>query len=71
MTFDGDDEKVQGIVEQIKRKRGRPPRKKLIEPPPDNNDVVPVVIDKVRTEEHREAGPTHVGLQFWKKLDID
>lgn len=71
MTFDGDDEKVQGIVAQIKRKRGRPPRKQLIEPPPDNNDVVPVVIDKVRTEEHREAGPSHVGVQFWKKLAID
>jgi transposase len=41
------------------------------EPPAGGAIAIPVVIDKVKTEEHREAGPVHVGVQFWKKLEID
>jgi transposase len=71
MTFEGDDETVKVIVEQIRRKRGRPPRVPPVEPPPGDGMVIPVVVDKVRTEDHREAGPSHVGVQFWNKLAID
>ncbi len=30
-----------------------------------------VHIDQVRTEESREAGPVHVGYQFWLRLGVD
>ncbi len=34
-------------------------------------DLVAVHTDQVTTEEHREAGPVHVGHQLWQKLAID
>src|ERR1022692_3704465 len=36
-----------------------------------NSDLVAVHIDQVRTEESREAGPVHVGYQFWLRLGLD
>lgn len=35
------------------------------------SDLVAVHTDRVTTEEHREAGPVHVGHQLWQKLAID
>jgi hypothetical protein len=34
-------------------------------------DLVAVHTDQVTTEDHREAGPVHVGHQMWKKLGMD
>jgi transposase len=34
-------------------------------------DLVAVHTDQVTTEEHREAGPVHVGHQLWQKLGLD
>jgi hypothetical protein len=34
-------------------------------------DLLAVHVDQVRTEESREAGPVHVGFQFWRRLGID
>ena len=33
--------------------------------------VVGVLVDRVETEAHREAGPVHVGYTFWKRLGLD
>lgn len=33
--------------------------------------LVAVHVDRVRTEECREAGPVHVGYQFWLRLGVD
>ena len=35
------------------------------------SELVAVHIDRVRTEECREAGPVHVGYQFWERLGVD
>lgn len=35
------------------------------------SDLVAVHTDQVTTEEHREAGPVHVGHQLWQKLGLD
>ena len=40
-------------------------------PPPAPSDLLAVHVDQVRTEESREAGPVHVGYQFWRRLGID
>src|SRR5271165_2205018 len=40
-------------------------------PPADNSDRLAVHVDQVRTEESREAGPVHVGYQFWQRLGLD
>src|SRR6266853_1943134 len=36
-----------------------------------NSDLLSVHVDQVRTEESREAGPVHVGYQFWLRLGLD
>jgi transposase len=36
-----------------------------------DTDLIAVHTDQVRVEEVREAGPVHVGHQFWKRLDLD
>src|SRR5260370_11053065 len=39
--------------------------------PVSNSDLLSVHVDRVRTEESREAGPVHVGYQFWLRLGLD
>ena len=34
-------------------------------------ELVAVRVDGVRCEESREAGPVHVGCQFWQRLELD
>ena len=29
------------------------------------------ITDKVQMEKAREAGPVHVGYQFWKRIEMD
>ncbi|MBI4688044.1 MAG: hypothetical protein HY756_09760 [Nitrospirae bacterium] len=36
-----------------------------------DDEVISVQIDKVETALHREAGPVHVGYQFWKRLGLN
>lgn len=35
------------------------------------SNLLAVHVDQVRTEESREAGPVHVGFQFWRRLGLD
>lgn len=35
------------------------------------DELVPVRVDAVRCEKSREAGPVHVGYQFWRRLGLD
>jgi hypothetical protein len=36
-----------------------------------DKELLPVRIDDVRCEQSREAGPVHVGYQFWQRLGLD
>lgn len=36
-----------------------------------DDDPVPVRTEGVRCEQSREAGPVHVGYQFWRSLELD
>lgn len=36
----------------------------------DPQDLVSVRVDGVRTEMHRQAGAVHVGLEFWRRLEL-
>jgi hypothetical protein len=40
-------------------------------PAADQGESIAVDAHGVNTERHREAGPVHVGYQFWKRLDLD
>lgn len=59
-----DDAEVAEVLERVGR--GRPSRRPLA-----NSDLVSVHADRIRTEEHRSAGPVHVGVQYWRKLGLD
>jgi transposase len=39
--------------------------------PDSSSDLLAVFVDQVCTEESREAGPVHVGYQFWLRLGLD
>lgn len=57
-----EDEEVRGIVDKIKRRRRKSQKA---------DDIVAVHTDRVSVEEAREAGAVHVGMRFWKRLELD
>lgn len=70
--FDDQDQQVQQIVGQVEeRKAGKNKKGKKRGPRKSLDDLIAVHTDQVTTERHREAGPVHVGYQFWKRLGLD
>jgi transposase len=70
------DPEVDGLVERIRGRR-RPPVRRSVAPAPlpvaATVDAGYIAVDprRVSTEQHREAGPVHVGCQFWHRLGLD
>jgi len=67
LTFEEKEPEVEEIVEKAKAFESqvkRPEKDK-------DDDVISIHTDKVEMEKAREAGPVHVGYQFWKKLEMD
>jgi transposase len=62
-------EGVQGETEALfaKLRKGSRARKG----PGKTSSLLTVDVDGVTTEEHREAGPVHVGHQIWQRLGLD
>jgi len=72
LTFDQTSAEVEEIVKRAKEYQGtrkEAPGRELTKDQDD--DVVAIHTDKVRTEEAREAGGVHVGYEFWKRLNLD
>jgi transposase len=68
--LDHDDPEVQRIVRKVKSRqddRGIEQRSQGEQA----EDLIAVHVDRVSTEEHREAGPVFVGHQFWQRLGLD
>jgi transposase len=42
-----------------------------VEPPPDDPQVVRVLVNKVRLERTRQFGSCWLGLELWKRLELD
>lgn len=59
--LEDEDEEVRAIVRRVRQARSVP----------FTEAVVRVLPDRVRTEQHREAGPVHVGYRFWQRLGLD
>lgn len=71
----GDDDEIAEIIGSVGAQRTKDTR---IQPessaaPPRTRGPAPVKVDpsRVTTEQHREAGPVHVGYQFWQRLELD
>jgi transposase len=59
------DPEFDAVVEKAKAQRQR----HASQPPAE--ETITVNPDQITTERHREAGPVHVGHQFWLRLDLD
>ena len=66
--FDPPDPEVAAALEKVRKRTPRPRSK-----PADagQEPVVGVLVDEVRTEKHRQAGPVHVAYEFWKRLGLE
>jgi len=67
LTFEKEEPEVEEIVEKAKAFEAQEKRFEKER----SDDVVSIHTDKVQMERAREAGPVHVGCQFWKKLQMD
>ena len=67
LTFEKEEPEVKEIVEKAKVFEAQEKRFEKER----SDDVVSIHTDKVEIEKAREAGPVHVGYQFWKKLAMD
>src|ERR1700693_2656720 len=73
------DSEVADIVGRVRARRARDRQDRSVkdEPalpsPPQATGGALIKVDptRVTTERHREAGPVHVGHQFWQRLELD
>lgn len=67
------DPEVGDIVRRVRARRRIDGRPNAERPPPraDGGALIKVDASRVATERHREAGPVHVGYQFWQRLELD
>ena len=74
--LDGDEGDVADIVGRV---RARQPNERAVARPAppsprrgtSGSALIKVDPSRVTTEQHREAGPVHVGYQFWQRLGLD
>jgi len=67
LTFEKEEPGLEEIVEKAKAFEAQEKRA----PKDKDDDVISIHTDKVEMEKMREAGPVHVGYEFWKKLKMD
>jgi len=68
--FPETDKEVEKVVRRVKNAQGEGNRvtESKID---DAEDLVKVRVDGVRTEMHRKAGAVQVGVEFWRRLQLD
>ena len=75
--LDTDESEVADIVDRVRARRRNEQRRGEEHPPPpaplpaNRGALIKVDPTRVATERHREAGPVHVGYQFWCRLELD
>src|SRR5208283_1615839 len=76
--LDPDDGEVADIVRRVRARRARGHgdrgvNDETLPAPPQGSSGGLIKVDptRVTTERHREAGPVHVGHQFWRRLGLD
>jgi hypothetical protein len=73
--LDPDDTEVAAIVRRLKTRRTQHDAVQSEAPSSSRRSrrgaLIKVDPTRVSTERHREAGPVHVGHQFWQRLELD
>ncbi|NWG04209.1 MAG: hypothetical protein HXY44_15255 [Syntrophaceae bacterium] len=59
---------TESLLQRARKGRQRPPRSKDIS---GQSRIVAIDTDRIAIEQHREAGPVHVGHQIWQQLGIE
>jgi transposase len=62
------DTELDGLLAKVRSSASAPPPQL---PAATGEELVTVRVDAVRCEKSREAGPVHVGYQFWRRLQLD
>jgi transposase len=67
------DPEVEQIVRQVRLRQARAAGQGSPDssPAPSDGDLIAVHTDRLAMTQVRSAGPVHVGLQFWKRLELD
>jgi transposase len=65
------DPELRQLVAKVQAARPPSSTTDATDPIPAGSHLLAVQVDRVRTEESREAGPVHVGYQFWLRLGLD
>jgi len=65
------DAELRELVAKVQAARPPSSTTDAADPITADSHLLAVHVDQVRTEESREAGPVHVGYQFWLRLGLD
>jgi transposase len=71
--LDAADAEVADIVRRVREQREAKPASVAAQTasPRAAGELIKIDPRRVSTERHREAGPVHVGYQFWRRLELD
>jgi transposase len=71
--FSQPDAEVEQIVRQVRQRQARAahPDPETASPADADGDLITVHADRIALTHVRSAGPVHVGLRFWKRLELD
>jgi transposase len=71
--LDSGDSEPDSLVEQVYNRRHARAAQPVRRAPRSAANDEPIAVDprRVSTEHHREAGPVHVGYQFWQRLGLN
>jgi hypothetical protein len=69
--LDPADGEVAAILRRVKRRQASKVAAGAPAPPRADAGLIKVDPSRVSSERHREAGPVHVGYQFWRRLELD
>jgi len=68
LSLQGQGAETEPLVERVRKGRESPQRSEGIS---GRSGILGIDTDRIEMEDHREAGPVHVGHQIWKQLDLE
>src|SRR5215831_2013598 len=69
--LDPDNGEVANIVRRVRERREAEADSAAARAASPHVELINIDPSRVSTERHREAGPVHVGYQFWRRLELD
>jgi transposase len=68
LSLQSQEAETESLVRRARKGRQRPRRSEDIS---GQSGILAIDTDRIETEEHREAGPVHVGHQIWQQLGLE